>query len=124
MAAQLKPEKATMTINITVYIDSLGQPYVTDSPYVMPKNEHDKTIHWNIDPAAPQAAVFAADGIVFTPASAQFSDPKLSAHGKQFSWKNQNRDGTAHDYRVTVSGTAPTPQSVDPIIQNDGGEIR
>jgi hypothetical protein len=109
-----------MTISITVYIDSEGKPFVKDTPYAMPKNDPNKTIHWVIDPTAPQAVTFTDTGITFTPPSPQFSDAKRSTDGKHFHWKDKNSDDGSYAYLVAVMGADKKVRTVDPVIENGG----
>ncbi|MGA0611715.1 hypothetical protein [Caldimonas sp. KR1-144] len=67
---------------------------------------------------------FTENGIVIDDSSSQFSDPKRTAGGSEFQWKDKNDDSRRYKYDVNVQATDTLGRtlSLDPTINNgDGG---
>ena len=106
--------------------DTASVTIVNGAPVVnidkLKPNGNNVKLTWNMDTAG---WVFTATGVVITNNTGQFSNPKLLANGKKFTWDDANSDAVLYNYTINVqqSEQGRKTLSLDPQIQNGGAAV-
>ena len=112
MRAESKPDPFNPNVSVVEgkYI------VVNQEPIIIPRNDKDKTITWNLPKDSPYS--FPADGIVIDNAGEEFKC-HLGEDKKKFACKNKNSKPGKYKYTVKVMDGAKPLEPLDPVIVND-----
>jgi len=89
---------------------------VNQEPIIIPRNEKDKTITWNLPKDSSYS--FPADGIVIDRAGDEFKC-HLGEDKKKFSCKNRNSKPGRYKYTIKVMDGGKPLEPLDPVIANN-----